>query len=169
MTRIAWRAAFAAAAVGLLGRRHAAAEIVAEARPSWRQRPSSGRSRAAPSCRRGRASAAPSATSPSARAARSRKAQVIAVVVDDKLALQRDAAEAQVKALRSQLDNAHDRPAARRAAVQERHCTAKPRRCRPHAGRGLYQPARRRRGRTAPSSSSNRARARCSRPLPAAC
>jgi RND family efflux transporter MFP subunit len=35
-----------------------------------------------------------------------REGQVIAVVTDKKLALQRDAAEAQVKALRSQLDNA---------------------------------------------------------------
>ncbi len=35
-----------------------------------------------------------------------KEGDVIAVVVDEKLALQRDAAEAQVKALQSQLDNA---------------------------------------------------------------
>ncbi len=57
--------------------------------------------------------------------------QVIAVVVDEKLALQRDAAEAQVKALQSQLDNATtdldraEQLLARGAAPQSRVDTAR--------------------------------------------
>ena len=60
-----------------------------------------------------------------------REGDVVAVVVDDKLALQRDAAEAQAKALQSQLDNAAtelDRAAQllqRGAATQSRVDTAR--------------------------------------------
>ena len=136
--------------------RRAAEFVVRSLRRSRRPRPSSARSRAATR----RARARPyrrhrSAKSRSSEGSDVQEGQVIAVVVDEKLALQRDAADAQMKALSSQLDNAHDGArAGAAAACQSGSGAAVPRRSGPHAGRGPYQPARRGAGRAAPSSSS---------------